>query len=228
MDMASPPTPTTPVSPDDYEIQIATVEDKDDILNFLQTFFFKDEPLNKYLGLISEERPRCYDLEDFALKDIDKEVTLKAVHNGRIIGVCLNGILEKGYIDEEEDEVKDEKFRKIAKLLGRVAVESDVFSKFPDAKRAITTKIISVNGTYRGQGIARELMNKTRELAKNLGCGFMTVDCTSHFTALALKKLGFELVYTLKYADYVDNGEVVFEPEPPHDAVTVYVQRITV
>lgn len=65
-----------------------------------------------------------------------------------------------------------------------------------------------------------------RELARELGCGLMTADCTSHFTAKALKKLGFDCIYTLNYADYKVNGEVVFKPEPPHAAVTVYAQKI--
>lgn len=65
-----------------------------------------------------------------------------------------------------------------------------------------------------------------REFAKEQGCGFMTVDCTSHFTACALKKLGFELHYSLKYADYKVNGEVMLKPASPHVAVTVYTQRI--
>lgn len=54
----------------------------------------------------------------------------------------------------------------------------------------------------------------------------MTVDCTSAFTALALKRLGFHEVYALNYADYKPDGEVVFVPEAPHKAVTVYVQKI--
>lgn len=65
-----------------------------------------------------------------------------------------------------------------------------------------------------------------REIARERGCGFMTVDCTSHFTAMALKRLGFEQIYSLNYADYKPDGKVVFEPEPPHKAVTVYVQKI--
>lgn len=48
--MTPPITPTTPVSPKEYEIVIAKLEDQEDILNFLRESFFKDEPLNKFLG----------------------------------------------------------------------------------------------------------------------------------------------------------------------------------
>lgn len=36
------------------------------------------------------------DLEAFATKELDNEVNLKAVHNGKTIGVCLNGVIERG------------------------------------------------------------------------------------------------------------------------------------
>ncbi|KAH1019877.1 hypothetical protein HUJ04_009628 [Dendroctonus ponderosae] len=226
--MTPPITPTTPVSPKEYDIVLAGEKDREDVLNFLRQFFFKDEPLNKFLGLISEQTPRCFDLEAFATKELDNELNLKAVHNGKTIGICLNGLIKRGYLDKGDDGLKitDQKFSKIVRLLDRVAAESDVFSRFPDCDKAMTVKILSVDGAYRGQGIAKELMNKTRELAKELGTGFMTVECTSHFTALALKKLGFELHYALKYADHKENGKTVFQPEPPYEACTVYVQKI--
>lgn len=161
--MSCPSTPSTPTSPIDYEIQIATDEDKEPIRNFLQTFFFRDEPLNCYLKLITEENPRCIDLENFSLKEINNGVNLKAVYNGKIIGVSLNGILERGWIDTTDSYTcEDEKFSKILGLLDHVARESDPFKKFSDCDKAMTVKIISVDGTYRGKGIAKELMAKTR------------------------------------------------------------------
>lgn len=69
-----------------------------------------------------------------------------------------------GYLENPENELKitDEKFTKIVRLLDKTALESDVFQKFPDSDKAVTVKIISVDGAYRGQGIAKELLNKTR------------------------------------------------------------------
>lgn len=65
-----------------------------------------------------------------------------------------------------------------------------------------------------------------RELARQKGCGFITVDCTSHYTACAAKKLGFKLHYTLNYEDYKVDGKTVFRPAHPHKELTVYTQRI--
>lgn len=68
--MSIPSTPSTPCSPlaDLFDIEVITEKDRDDVLQFLQTFFFKDEPLNSAIGLITDENPRCLDLETYSLK----------------------------------------------------------------------------------------------------------------------------------------------------------------
>ncbi|KAG5880987.1 hypothetical protein JTB14_024525 [Gonioctena quinquepunctata] len=218
-------TPSTPTSPIEFEIRIASEEDKEQVLEFLQKFFYRDEPLNSFLELINDDHPRCLDLEKFSLKDLDNGVNLLAIYDGKLIGVSLNGIMERGEL-EGEFVCQDLKFNKIVQFLDHVATESDPFQKYPGIDKAMTVKILSVDGSYRGKGIAKDLMDKTRDLAKQMGCGFITVDCTSHYTACAAKKLGFEKHYTLRYEDYKVNGEVVFNPAVPHKAVTVYTQRI--
>lgn len=65
-----------------------------------------------------------------------------------------------------------------------------------------------------------------RIIAKEKGCGFILVDCSSSYSAAAAERLGFENIYSLKYEDYKVDGEVVFKPDPPHLSVNVYVQKI--
>ncbi|XP_074037780.1 dopamine N acetyltransferase isoform X2 [Leptinotarsa decemlineata] len=218
-------TPSTPTSPIDFEIRIATDEDREQIREFLQNFFYKDEPLNSFLQLINEDNPRCLDLEKFTLKDLNNGLNLLAIHDKKLIGVCLNGLMERGKA-EEEFVCKDEKFSKIVQLLEHVAEESDPFKKYPGIDKAVTVKILSVDGSYRGKGIAKDLMARTRDIARKIGCGFVSVDCTSHYSACAARKLGFEKHYTLRYEDYKVDGKVLFTPEAPHRALTVYTQKI--
>lgn len=159
--MASgPSTPSTPTSPIDFDVRIATESDRTRIVEFLRKFFFRDEPLNNYLGLVTDEKPICEDLEKFACKDIG-DPSIVAELDGKLIGVCLNGIL---YKDKKDDPFvcEDKEFAKICNLLEHVAVDSDPFQHFPDADKAMSVKIISVDGTYRGKGIAKQLMAKTR------------------------------------------------------------------
>lgn len=104
----------------------------------------------------------CSDLEEFSLKAIKDEVSLLAItDSGNIIGVSLNCLIQRNAV-EEEFIVKDPKFSKILGLLNYVDKEADVFGRCPDVDKVILVEILSVDGSWRGQGIAKKLMNQTR------------------------------------------------------------------
>jgi hypothetical protein len=62
-----------------------------------------------------------------------------------------------------------------------------------------------------------------------LGFALIKVDCTSYFSALAMRKLGAQCVFSMKYADYCapDSDEPVFKPQSPHTAVQTFVQLVS-
>lgn len=77
----------------DFQIQVVTRNDKLRILNFLRKFFFRDEPLNHSIQLLSErEESTCRELEDYSLSSLENNLNLMAVlPNGALVGVILNG-----------------------------------------------------------------------------------------------------------------------------------------
>ncbi|KAF2901478.1 hypothetical protein ILUMI_04703 [Ignelater luminosus] len=224
--MSTPSTPTSPTEP--YEIKDATKEDSENILVFLRKFFFRDEPLNTSIQLIESENAVCMELEEFSLKSLYEGISLIATTtSGKIVGVCLNGILKRDDPEEELHECSNPKFAKILKLLDKLEREGNVFGQFPDVNKVLTVKVLSVDNGWRGKGIAKELMNKTRNIAREQGCGLMRVDCSSYFSARAIASLGFDCVYSLKYDEYKENGEIVFNTEEPHREARIYVQRLS-
>lgn len=63
-----------------------------------------------------------------------------------------------------------------------------------------------------------------REMALEASCQLIYVECTSHFSAKAVERLGFQCIYSLAYADYVnEQGEMVFKTNSPHRLAKVYV-----
>lgn len=70
------------------------------------------------------------------------------------------GTFERG--KTENFECTDAKFSKIVSLLDYVATESDPFKIYSGIDKAMTVKILSVDGSFRGKGIAKDLMIKTR------------------------------------------------------------------
>lgn len=210
-----------------YELQIIKKEDHKDVVDFVRKNFMKDEPINRAINLITEEKPINEELENFLLRDYASGKSLKVIQNGNIIAVCISSILEKNHTEDDsviKSENKD--FNTIVNFLSYVDKQSDPFKKFPKSNRAISVGIMAVHSNYRGMGIAGRMLDKTWELGKEQKCDFMTVECSSYFTARALEKLGFEQIYRLNYEEYKVNGEIVFKTEPPHVASTVYVKEI--
>lgn len=215
----------------DYNIQIITKDDKLRILKFLRRFFFRDEPLNYAIQLIPEsEDSTCLELEEYcSMSSLENNLSLMAVStSGAIVGVILNGKMDPPS-DQEPEYItmcENPKFKKILRLLYRVDKDVNRDGKF-QGQNILEVRIISVDTNWRGKGIAKTLVEKTIELAKEKDFNIVRVDCSSFFSGKLCARLNFERIYELKYADYVDeDGNPIFSPAYPHTSVTTYVKKL--
>jgi GNAT superfamily N-acetyltransferase len=89
----------------------------------------------------------------------------------QIAGMALNGILKKGEREEAErrlEEMKDEKFKTIFRVLYKVNEKIDLFAKY-DVDELFECRILSVDADYRGKGLASILMADSEKIARNAG-----------------------------------------------------------
>lgn len=93
-------------------------------------------------------------------------MTFMAVsQTGDIMGVILNNIMHR---DEDEEDDEDDtcndnlKFKEIVVLLDKIKKEADVFTQYPNVNRILEIKIVTVNDAYRGQGVCKALVDKTK------------------------------------------------------------------
>ncbi|KAK0087757.1 hypothetical protein PV325_000135 [Microctonus aethiopoides] len=214
----------------EYHIIPIGIKDQQKIIAFLRRFFFRDEPLNHSIQLIPEgENSTCIPLEEYSTSSIDENLSFMAVSStGTIVGVLLNGKTQAAEHGEPEyiTNCESPKFKKTLKLLHYVDQKANLINRYPN-KNGIDIRIISVDNNWRGRGIAAALFEKTIAIARELKYDYIRADCTSHFTAKLCKRLGFDSIYELRYADYVDeNGKPVFLPSLPHTAITTYVRKL--
>ncbi|KAK2580478.1 hypothetical protein KPH14_006218 [Odynerus spinipes] len=215
----------------DYHIEVITRDDKHRVLKFLRRFFFRDEPLNHSIELIPEgENSTCLELEDYCSKSsLENNLSLMAVSSsGAIVGILLNGKLES--CDEDEPEYiascDNPKFKKILRLLHHVDRQVTTSGKFKN-QNVLEIKIISVDTNWRGKGVAKALVEKATEIAREHDFHVMRADCTSMFSGKLCERLGFEAIYRLNYSDYVDEDrKPIFTPAFPHTAIITYVKRL--
>lgn len=190
---------------------------------------FQDEPLNKCLDL-----GECRELEEYCSKGIKDGCSFKATSpSGEIIGVFLNGFLKRpspdAVIEPAAPSCEHAKFRKVLGLMDMIETRFSVFDRFPEVEMAIDGKILSVDPTYRGKGIANELTRMTLDYMRENRIPLMHVLCSSHYSAQLMKKLQFESVFVMPLADYLDaDGVQVLQPDLPHVQAEVMIKRVDV
>ncbi|XP_066592927.1 arylalkylamine N-acetyltransferase 1-like isoform X2 [Prorops nasuta] len=215
----------------DFHIQVIKKSDKFKVLKFLRRFFFRDEPINQSIQLIPEgEDSTCQELEEYCTTDcLENNLSLMAVSTcGNIVGVSLNGKMEPHKSDEPEyiTNCNNPKFKKILQLLHYVDSQVNAEGKLA-GKNVLEVRIISVDSNWRGKGIAKKLMEKALEMAKEQDFDYVRTDCTSHFSAKLCERCGLRKYWEIKYIDYVDkNGKPIFTPAPPHTTVVSYTKPL--
>lgn len=84
---------------------------------------------------------------------------------GDIMGIILNTMMkrdEEENDDEDEANIKNLRFNDIVVLLDKIKREADVFGQYPRVDRIMEIKIVAVNEAYRGQGVCKALIDKTK------------------------------------------------------------------
>lgn len=143
------------------EIRKANPSDHGDIANFLNKFFYKDEPLNKYLKSTYGNYNGNGNDRQFSQEELI-DPTVVALKEGNIIAVCLNRILIKGVDESELYKSENVVRQKLLDFLKYVENQSKYFDYFPSCMKGMTVDLISVDNAFRGRGIAKKLLMKTR------------------------------------------------------------------
>ena len=89
----------------------------------------------------------------------------------QVVGVALNGVLRPGDLDEAQSKLSqmgDAKFRSIFGLLYSVNQKLDLFAEY-QVERIFECRILSVDCRYRGRGLARSLLQRSIDTARNAG-----------------------------------------------------------
>ncbi|XP_056642052.1 arylalkylamine N-acetyltransferase 1-like isoform X1 [Diorhabda sublineata] len=207
------------------EVRNVTKDDIPKITYFLRDIFFKDEPLNAFLELVTDDNPTCETLEEFTVGHIPDGVNLMAIKDNEIVGLCLCVSVNK--VEQQKIfDCQNEKYNKLVRLLDYADKQCDPFQIYPECSRGISVQVISVAKSCRGMGIATTLIEKASVLAKEKGYQFITIACTSLYSSKLAEKLNFRVKFSLDYTDYKENGQIVFKPDPPHTALTIYLKKL--
>lgn len=146
-----------------------------------------------------------------------------------VAGVCLNGIVRPGEQEQGLEKLrqnKDDRFVKIFRLLYEQNLKLDLFRRY-ETEEIFELRILSVDGRYRGQGVAKQLMAMSLRTAAEAGYRVLKGEATGLYSQKILQAEQFELVGETKYADCVDeNGEEMFPVEKPHESLKIMIKLL--
>lgn len=89
----------------------------------------------------------------------------------QIIGLALNGIQkpeDTKQAKEKLQQANDEKYKNIFSFLYDINQDLDLFAKYR-VDQIFECRILSVDQNYRGQGIAKKLLERSVDVAKKAG-----------------------------------------------------------
>jgi ribosomal protein S18 acetylase RimI-like enzyme len=211
---------------DGYDIVIVQEEDIGRIAEFLRHHFYASSPLNLGIGASADRKIS----EMFPLQFLSEGTSLLAVsqNDRHILGACING--ENSPLDQTHTEylqsLSNETYAKINKFVQKMEEDVDIW-KLTGANRALCIHILAVDSAARCQGIARALLERTKDIARSSGYPLLRILCTSKYSIKIARNMGMRSVYTLPFSEYKDeNGHPVFTPPQPHTHAIMFVLKL--
>lgn len=175
----------------------------------------------------------CKELEHFCWKGIGDDLSYKAIDsNGNCVGVFLSALSTNSELESEENENDDliyqkhEKFYRIIQLTEELSRRVNLSERFPYLRDFVEGKVLSVDGKYRGQGVAGQLVERTFKEMERRRIPLMAIQCSSYYSARVMQKAGFELVAKIPYKDFHLNGKQAIVPASPHVEIAAFIKWV--
>jgi len=194
--------------------------------------FHRDEPMTNHLHLCqgSFSIPDSDAMAESLV--IDHNLSLMAVDksNNSTKAVMLNGAFDRAEIDVSREEVIesciDKKFVPIASILHEVQIKGRQIFYEKNIETAFDLKMLAVDPDTRGLGLAREMIQRSVDLARCLGYKMCKTEATGDYSRKAFIKAGFEVVAECDYKDFTVEGEKVFRDITGHKGVALLIKML--
>lgn len=168
---------------------------------------FTQKPLTQGSGI--DEKSYIAFAQCFCKKAVEEQLSLivKDKQSSEVIGFS---ILEDFVSDVPNLDRVDSRFIPIMNLLSKL---DDWYKNNSQVKSGQILHIfmIGVDEKYRGNGIAKQLIEKIFNIAKKNNYKSIIMECTGAISQHIGSKYGFKELKEIEYKTYVYNGELVFK-----------------
>lgn len=118
----------------------------------------------------------------------------------------------------------DQRFIKIFQLLYSENLKLDLFRRY-HTEQIFELRILSVDSRYRGQGIAKQLMLRSQQVAADAGYMVLKGEATGLFSQKILLSENFVPISEALYAHRRNpDGSPMFPVHPPHESLKIMMK----
>ncbi|VDD95389.1 unnamed protein product [Enterobius vermicularis] len=193
---------------------LITEADATDVLNFIFADFLLNEPHSAAIELESKDATPIF--EGFIKAAIKSKISYALRNqNMEVVAVRLSYIVHRPTPEKPAEDVFDcskltPKSKIIVDLLDKL--EKKIWTSVPkNINKLLYLAVISVHQNYRRRGLAYKLMHYKVDDAIKLGCQGWITEATAYNSQKMFDKMGFQLLYELKDAEYLDEkGKCIF------------------
>lgn len=150
--------------------------------------------------------------------------------SGLALNIIRPAIYPAGYLDTKLSELVDEKEKNLVEFWSHIGAEPKNLPKsyFGEEKKIVEIRYVVVHPQHQRMGIARELLERTRQEVVNNGYKFLRAEATSAYSSRLCSEAGMKLVYQLRYEDYKNSkGVQIFKDKvaAPHTSLWIYMEK---
>ncbi|GMR58274.1 hypothetical protein PMAYCL1PPCAC_28469 [Pristionchus mayeri] len=208
---------------------VAGLPYSEEVLNFLLNKFRVQEPITLSLDATVEDVHAFFtDLRDGGIENSIVAVTRSENSlEDELVGICLNHVdpkTEEHHSGNEFDPFKDYKeevdtgpykernANRLNAFIG--ALEGDVHYTLGRVDRIFHVDVICVDRAYSRQGIASELLRRSLQHGRDLGCDRVSTVATAQASQHLFRKAGFYTIRELPFSCFRENRIPIFRNLP--------------
>lgn len=197
-----------------YSYRIVGTDDIDRANALLYDTYHPDEPLNKHLGLSSGGK-RIKDCDALVQEIIPRHLCMFALDpKGKPIGVAINNACHKSELDVSMQQVlsecQDPSYRPIMAIHHQLRQDNRHIYDELSTDKFFSIRMIGVENSQRGMGVATELIRRSILLAGCMGFQGIKTEATGTFSKTAFETVGLLSASSIKYDDFEFEGQKVF------------------
>jgi hypothetical protein len=224
-------TPKRQIDLNKCRFEIAKRADINPTVQFIESNFFKSDPLCKslHVGKKKLEGPTENLIRD-CIKQGMTIVAREKADDSAIIGVSMNTRSCPWDADRLEEYARlltDVNMRKVMHIWALMAREPRLHKELSELS-IFELGIIAVDGGRMGQGLGTELARRSIDLGRDLNFKYARMNCTSEFSIKIGEKLNMTRIWDVPFKNILmpDGKTPLAVPEIPHVFAAVYYMNL--